>query len=181
MYSQMKLGIFHEGFSKNTVYRFLEEACMNWHKAVLLLANSIIQVVALLTSGSSGRFALVIDDTPLKKRGRKMDLESAESGRQGILIRGGFLELTGSNIMLSGKDPSVDLYFVSEDDPSRTVMLGEKKMGINSPSKLACVVPATLSDGTYRLRVVTQFTHSKLPRKEPRSFIYDQPLEVVSA
>ena len=76
MYSQMKLGIFHEGFRKNTVYRFLEEACMNWHKAVLLLANSIIQVVALLTSGSSGRFALVIDDTPLKKCGRKMELVS---------------------------------------------------------------------------------------------------------
>ena len=76
MYAQMKLGTFHEEFSKNTVYRLLEEACINWHKAVLLLANAIIQVVTMLTSSGTERFALVIDDTPLKKCGRKMELVS---------------------------------------------------------------------------------------------------------
>ena len=76
MYAQMKMGTFHEEFHKNTVYRFLEKASIDWHKAVLMLANSIIHVVAMLTSGSTGRFALVIDDTPLRKRGRRMELVS---------------------------------------------------------------------------------------------------------
>ena len=109
------------------------------------------------------------------------DLESEEAGMQGVLTRGGYLELTGSNLMLFGTAPSVGLYFVNEDDPAKTVVLGEKKMGTNSPSKLACVVPTTLADGYYRLKVVTQFTHSKLPRREPRSFTYDQPFAVTSA
>ena len=104
-----------------------------------------------------------------------------ESGAPGQLTPGGYLEVTGSNLMLFGKDASVGLYFENTDDPSRTVVLKAEKMGMNSSTKLACVVPASLADGRYRLKVVTQFTRSKIQRKEPLSFTYDRTFETASA
>ena len=106
------------------------------------------------------------------------DLESTESG---TLTRGGFLEIKGSNLELFGDDESVGLYFVNEDAPEKTVILRKDKMGINKPAKLACVVPATLEDGRYRLKVVTQFMGSKTQRKLPQSFVHDQLFDVASA
>ncbi len=104
-----------------------------------------------------------------------------ESGSCEELTPGGFLEVTGSNLALLGKDEAVGLYFMNEDDPSMSVVLKAEKMGVNSPSRLACVVPATLAPGRYRLKVVTQFMHGRTQRKEPQSFTYDRSFSVTSA
>ena len=83
--------------------------------------------------------------------------------------------------MLFGEDPSVGLYFESEDKPENTVVLGKEKMGMNSPSKLACVVPAALAAGSYRIKIVTQFMNSKVQRKKPLAFVHDTSFTVASA
>ena len=109
------------------------------------------------------------------------NIRDLESGEDGILTPGGFLEITGSNLTIAGKDESVGLYFESEDNPDNTAVLGVKKMGTNSPSKLACVIPATLAAGSYRIKIVTQFMNSKVQRKKPLTFVHDTPLTVISA
>lgn len=76
MYYQMKIGAFHEGFSKNTVYRFLENVHMNWHTFLLRLSTVVIRYVVGLTDDKNNRYALIVDDTPLPKCGKAMELVS---------------------------------------------------------------------------------------------------------
>lgn len=76
MYYQIKMGAFHEDFSKNTVYRFLGNIHMNWHMFLLRLSAVIIRYVAGLTDDKDNRYALLVDDTPLPKCGKAMELVS---------------------------------------------------------------------------------------------------------
>ena len=76
MYYQIKMGTFHEDFSKNTVYRFLENIHMNWHMFLLRLSTVIIRYVVGLTDDKDNRYALLVDDTPLPKCGKAMELVS---------------------------------------------------------------------------------------------------------
>ena len=98
------------------------------------------------------------------------DLES--SGEK--LTKGGFLEIIGANLTLQGEDASVGLYFVNVDDDTKTIKLDRSKIGINSSSRLACVVPTTLTAGTYHIKVVTQYSKGKTARKEPVEFTFDK-------
>lgn len=76
MYYQIKINAYHEDFSKNTIYRFLENIHMNWHMFLLRLSTVIIRHVAGLTQDSDNRYALLVDDTPLSKCGKAMELVS---------------------------------------------------------------------------------------------------------
>ena len=76
MYYQIKMGAFHENFSKNTVYRFLGNIHMNWHLFMLRLSAIIVRHVAGLTDDKDNRYALLVDDTPLPKCGKAMELVS---------------------------------------------------------------------------------------------------------
>lgn len=76
MYYQLKMGAFHEDFSKNTVYRFLGNIHMNWHVFMLRLSAVIIRHVVGLTEDKNNRYALLVDDTPLPKCGKAMELVS---------------------------------------------------------------------------------------------------------
>lgn len=76
MYYQIKMDAFREEFSKNTVYRFIENSHMNWHRFLLRLSLSVIRLIAGLTDDSDDRYALIADDTPLPKCGRAMELVS---------------------------------------------------------------------------------------------------------
>ena len=76
MYYQIKLDAFHEDFSKNTVYRFLGNIHMNWHCFLLRLSTMIIRYIVGLTTDTNKRYALLVDDTPLQKRGKEMELIS---------------------------------------------------------------------------------------------------------
>lgn len=76
MYYQIKLNAFHEDFSKNTVYRFLENIHMNWHCFLLRLSTVVIRYIAGLTEDKNNRYALLVDDTPLQRCGKEMELVS---------------------------------------------------------------------------------------------------------
>ncbi len=102
------------------------------------------------------------------------DVYDLDSGGDERLTKGGFLEIAGSNLTIQGEDASVGLYFENVEDSTKTVKLDSSKMGINSSSRLACVVPTTLTAGSYRIRVATQFTRTKTPRKEPVEFTFDK-------
>lgn len=104
------------------------------------------------------------------------DLES-QGGE--ILSKGGFLEITGTKIMIIGDNGDVGLYFENVDEPDKTVKLTVDKLGTNTSTRLACVVPATLEAGNYKVRVTTQFLTSKTQRKEPQSYTFNTIFTVV--
>ena len=104
------------------------------------------------------------------------DLES-QGGE--ILSKGGFLEITGTKIMIIGDHGDVGLYFENVDEPDKTVKLTADKLGTNTSTRLACVVPATLEAGNYKVRVTTQFQNSKNLRKGPQSFTFNTIFTVV--
>lgn len=76
--------------------------------------------------------------------------------------------LKGSKIKIAGDDPSVGITFVAEDGTE--TKLADDMIAINEPSRLVFLVPDTLADGTYTLRVTTQYTSSSANLlKSPRS------------
>ena len=76
MYYQIKLGSFGEKFSKNAVYRFLQNRNTNWQRFILRLSLAVIRHLQTLADDGEGRQALIIDDTPLQKCGKAMELVS---------------------------------------------------------------------------------------------------------
>lgn len=108
------------------------------------------------------------------------DVHDLESDGANRLTPGGYLEISGINLAICGTDPSVGLYFVNTADDSKTVRLEQGKIGANMPSRLACVVPATLEAGTYQVKIVTQFSRAGYERKEPLEFVFDKAFEVVT-
>ena len=109
------------------------------------------------------------------------DIYDLESKGSEFLTKGGFLEITGSNLTIAGTDSSVGLYFINTIDDTKSVKLEQSKIGTNTSTRLACVIPATLADGEYQIKVVTQFSKAKTLRKEPLTFVFDKHLTVVSA
>ena len=94
MYYQIKMGAFHEDFSKNTVYRFLGNIHMNWHMFLLRLSAVIIKYVAGLTEDKDNRYALLVDDTPLPKCGKAMELVSKYFNHVNMSYEYGYRVLT---------------------------------------------------------------------------------------
>lgn len=108
-----------------------------------------------------------------------MAVYDLESQGGAILSKGGFLEITGTKIMIIGDHGDVGLYFENVDEPDKTVKLTADKLGTNTSTRLACVVPATLEAGNYKVRVTTQFLTSKTQRKEPQSYTFNTIFTVV--
>lgn len=77
MYMQMATNSFNECFSKNTVYRFLNNAKTNWNKFVRLLSKAVIyEKIEYLTSPDNKK-VFIIDDTTIEKpRSKKTELMS---------------------------------------------------------------------------------------------------------
>ena len=100
------------------------------------------------------------------------DVYDLESGSQDTLTRGGFLDIRGANICIGGDAENVGLHFEYIGDSKKNVRLTAKKLGTNTTTHIACVVPLNLAEGSYRLRIVTQFTNPK-PLKKPLSFLYE--------
>ena len=62
MYMQMKTNSYHESFSKNTFYRFLDSAKTNWLRFTTLLSKKVIESLEPLTSDDRIN-AFIIDDS----------------------------------------------------------------------------------------------------------------------
>ena len=62
MYMQQRTGSFHESFSKNTFYRFLNGTKTNWLKFTTLLSKAVADTIEPLT-GSDRINTFVVDDS----------------------------------------------------------------------------------------------------------------------
>ena len=76
--------------------------------------------------------------------------------------------LTGGRLKVAGTDPTVGITLTSSKNKETKVT--EDLWVTNDPSKLTFIIPADLADGTYELKVTTQFgSNSKTLLKAPRS------------
>ncbi len=75
-YMQMKTGVFDSGFSKNTIYHFLNNAQTNWPCFTALLSASIINGFMKPLTDDKRKYVFIIDDTvwPLTFQNGKITL-----------------------------------------------------------------------------------------------------------
>lgn len=93
------------------------------------------------------------------------------------LTPGGFLNITGRNICINGDNEDVGLYFENTDDDSKTVKLTKEMIGVNEPGKIACIIPS-LEAGTYRIRIVTQYSKGTITGRESKTDTYGETFTV---
>jgi hypothetical protein len=91
------------------------------------------------------------------------------------LTPNGVLIILGSRIKITGDDPSCGLYLVNAADNTAQKVTGN--FVENHPSRLSVQLPA-LSPGTYRLRLITQYSSGGGTLKEPRQIDYGAELIV---
>jgi hypothetical protein len=96
-------------------------------------------------------------------------IESVEDGmmeaQTGSLIPGGLFTLRGHRIRISGSDPRCGLYFELPDG-SRTRI---EPLVRNQGNTLSALLPNTISAGSGRIVVITQYANgSAVLLKEPR-------------
>ena len=85
------------------------------------------------------------------------------------LTSGGVLTILGNRIKIDGNDPSCGLYLVNTADESSIKVTGN--MVDNQRNRVSTQLPV-LSPGTYRIRIITQFTSGRVFLKEPRQLDY---------
>ena len=73
-YMAMRIGIYKEDFSKNTIYRFCNDAGINWHKFIRLLSERVVRQFMRPATSDDRIEYFVLDDTPFAKTGRKTEL-----------------------------------------------------------------------------------------------------------
>ncbi len=76
MYMQMKTDSFHESFSKNTYYRFLNSIKTNWLRFTTLLSKAVADTVEPLTSAERVNAFIIDDSTFERTSGKHTELAS---------------------------------------------------------------------------------------------------------
>ena len=76
MYMQMKTDSFHESFSKNTYYRFLNSVKTNWLRFTTLLSKAVADTVEPLTSADRVNAFIIDDSTFERTSGKHTELAS---------------------------------------------------------------------------------------------------------
>ena len=94
------------------------------------------------------------------------------------LTRGRNATVEGSYIKIVGDDASIGVYLIN-DETGEDIKLASDLLVTNEPSKLLLLIPAEMPTGTYRLKVVTQYTGGNKTLKAPREAIYAQELTVI--
>ena len=75
-YMSMRIGSFKESYSKNTIYRFCNNAAINWHRFVRLLSKQVIDCFIRPATSDKRLEYFIFDDTPFAKSGKKTELVS---------------------------------------------------------------------------------------------------------
>ena len=94
-YMQMKTGTFGEGFSKNTIYRFLNNARTNWQRFTALLSASIINGFMKPLTDEKRKDVFIVDDSLFdRSRSKKTELLARVFDHCSMKYRSGFRMLT---------------------------------------------------------------------------------------
>ena len=95
MYMQMKTGRWTEDFSKNTYYRFLNNAKVNWERFTRLLAGKIIREAIQPLTSEERKDVFIVDDTLYRRTGyKKTELCARVFDHVDMKYRKGFRALT---------------------------------------------------------------------------------------
>ena len=93
-YMAMKIETFKDSFSKNTIYRFCNDAGLNWHKFLRLLSEYVIRQFIHPATSDMRIECFVLDDIPFTKTGRKSELVAKFFNHVSISYQYGFRMLT---------------------------------------------------------------------------------------
>lgn len=94
--------------------------------------------------------------------------DAATRAQDASATAGRAFTLAGSRLRVAGTDASVGIVLVSESGAETRIT--DDLMVVNDPSKVTFIIPANLTNGTYTLRLTTQFSgNSKTLLKSPRS------------
>ncbi len=95
MYMQRKTGIFDGSFCKNTVYRFLNNAKINWFRFTTLLSSRIINDFMQPLTGENRKDVFVIDDSLFdRSRSKKTELLAKVFDHCSMKYKNGYRMLT---------------------------------------------------------------------------------------
>ena len=94
-YMQMKTGTFGERFSKNTIYRFLNNARTNWQRFTTLLSADIINGFMKPLTDEKRKDVFIVDDSLFdRSRSKKTELLARVFDHCSMKYRAGFRMLT---------------------------------------------------------------------------------------
>lgn len=93
----------------------------------------------------------------------------------GTLTPGRDVKLSGVKLKIAGDKSEVGLYFVPVNGGAES-KVDASDIVVNHPSEVIAVIPP-LPAGTYRVRIVTQFSSGK-HLKTPHTYIFDKDLTV---
>ncbi len=98
--------------------------------------------------------------------------DSATGRTDGFMTPGNTINITGKKIRSLNADGSdignIKFVNVETDEVAATVT----SLTINEPKRIILIVPASLTDGTYRLEVETYYSNTSTLLKNPRTLIY---------
>lgn len=126
-----------------------------------------------IAQGASWREA--IRNTTVNVIGQKSEVmyissitNAATRATNGTATQGRPLTVEGNYLKITGTDPSVGIYFINSE--GEEIKVTEDYWSINEPKRLSFVVPTTLENGTYTLRITSQYLYgSTTLRKTPRT------------
>ncbi len=95
IYMQMKTGIFEGTFSKNTIYRFLNDVRINWQRFTTLLSADIICRFMKPLTDEKRKDVFIVDDSLFdRSRSKKVELLARVFDHCSMKYRSGFRMLT---------------------------------------------------------------------------------------
>ena len=95
IYMQMKTGTYKESFSKNTIYRFLNNARTNWQRFTTLLSAGIISSFMKPLTDEKRKDVFIVDDSLFdRSRSKKVELLARVFDHCSMKYRSGFRMLT---------------------------------------------------------------------------------------
>jgi hypothetical protein len=103
------------------------------------------------------------------------DVASGEENTR--LTPGGGVNLAGVRIRIAGDSPDNGI-ILSEQNSGTVMPIPATAILVNEPSKVSFIVPADLPAGDYKLSLTTQYSHSTVLLKEPRTYTFDYVLAV---
>jgi hypothetical protein len=100
------------------------------------------------------------------------------SGKENTnLTPGGGVNLAGAKIRIAGDSPDNGIA-LTEQCSGTVTRIAPTAILVNEPSKVSFIAPADLTPGDYKLSLTTQYSHSSVLLKEPRTYVFDYLLTV---
>jgi len=93
------------------------------------------------------------------------------------LTPGGGVNLVGNKIKITGDNPSIGISLINQAT-NEVIAIPSTSILVNDPSKITFIVPATITEGDYKLGIATQYAATGVLLKEPRTFLFDYVLNV---